>query len=221
MPTDFLPARDADLALWTANFNTLITATPTAFGLTSGQATTYATANTAWQTALATATNPPTRTKPTVATKNTAKANVVVLSRQYAALVQAYPAITDSQLETLGLTVRSTGRTPVPPPTTFPLVSVLSTMGQSLTLAVADEMTPNARKRPFGTIGCEVWIKIGATPPTALTDCTFFGLATRYPARFSVDAGAVGQKAYIWGRWVNRKSEPGPLSALATAVVSN
>lgn len=221
MPTDFLPARDADLSLWTDNFNTLITATPTAFGLIAGQATTYATANTAWQAALTAATNPATRTKPTVAAKNTAKANIVVLSRQYAQIVQGYPAITDMQLETLGLTVRSTGRTPVPPPTTFPLVSFVSSMAQTLTLAIADELTPNARKRPFGTIGCEIYVKVGATPPVALADCQFLGLATRYPARFEVGGTAVGQRAYVWGRWVNRKSQPGPLSALSSAVVSN
>lgn len=221
MATDFLPSRDGDLALWAANFNSLVTATPTAFGLTSGQATTLATANTAFQTALSTATNPATRTKVTVAAKNTAKANLVALVRQYAQIVQGYPPVTDAQLESLGLTVRSTGRTPVPPPTTFPLVSFISTMSTVATLAIADELTPNARKRPFGTIGAEIWVKLGTAPPVALSECTFLGLATRFPARFTLEPAAVGKTAYVWARWVNRKSQPGPLSSIASAVISN
>ena len=47
----FIPAREADLVAWSTNFNTLISATPTAFGLVAAQATAYATLNTAFDTA--------------------------------------------------------------------------------------------------------------------------------------------------------------------------
>jgi hypothetical protein len=38
----FLPGREASLITWSNNFNTLISATPTAFGLTAAQATSFA-----------------------------------------------------------------------------------------------------------------------------------------------------------------------------------
>src|SRR5205814_1634324 len=41
MRTDFLPGREADLVTWSANFAAKTTATPTAYGLTTTQASTY------------------------------------------------------------------------------------------------------------------------------------------------------------------------------------
>jgi hypothetical protein len=39
MGKNFIPSREASLVSWTNNFNTLVAATPTAFGLTAAQAT--------------------------------------------------------------------------------------------------------------------------------------------------------------------------------------
>lgn len=221
MPTDFLPRRDADLSLFTDNFNTKITATPTAYGLTSGQATAYATANTAWQAALVVATTPATRTKPTVAAKDVAKADISVLTRQYASLVQAFPAITPTLLENLGLTVRKTTRSPIPPPTTAPIVGILSAMGQQMTLSLNDTLTPSARKLPTGVINAEVWFAFTTSAPTSLAQCTFQGIYSRFPGRYTVDSANVGKTCYILTRWKNRRGDVGPLSAVASAVVSN
>lgn len=221
MSTDFLPRRDGDLSLFTANFNTKITAAPTTYGLTSGQATAYATVNTAWQAALITATTPATRTKVTVAAKDVAKADVEVLTRQYALIVQGYPPITPSLLETLGLTVRKTTRSPVPAPTTAPIIGILSAMGQQLTLSVNDTLTPNSRKLPTGVIAAEVYFSFGTTPPTNLNSTVYQGQYSKYPGRFAVDGSHVGQTCYILTRWRNRIGDVGPLSAVASAVVSN
>src|SRR3954464_13225947 len=51
----FLPDTDAGLLAWSLNFKTLITATPTAFGLTSALATSYGTLHDAYASALAAA----------------------------------------------------------------------------------------------------------------------------------------------------------------------
>src|SRR5947207_2572088 len=41
MASSFLPDQDQDLEAWAANFDTRITATPTAFGLVAGDATAF------------------------------------------------------------------------------------------------------------------------------------------------------------------------------------
>ncbi|MGH7179314.1 MAG: hypothetical protein ACREJC_18200 [Tepidisphaeraceae bacterium] len=48
----FFPSRDTELLAWSLNFKTLITATPTAYGLTAGLATAYGVLHDAFATAL-------------------------------------------------------------------------------------------------------------------------------------------------------------------------
>jgi hypothetical protein len=220
MSQDYLPNREADLALWTDNFAVLTTATPVAFGLTAPQALDFATANSIWQAALQTANNPSTRTAPSVAAKDVAKVNVKALARATASVVQGFPGITPEQLSDLGLTVRDTGRTPVPPPNTFPLISIIGNMSHMLTVALADQNTPNARRKPMNVIGAEMYGQIGGNPPTGLAGMAYLGLQTRYPQQWDLGVAAVGLRAYVICRWINRRGEPGPISATQSAIVS-
>ncbi len=220
MANDYLPTREADLALWTANFANLTTATPTAYGLTAGQALDYSTANSIWQSALQLANDPTTRTAPNVAAKDVAKVNIKAISRLQGGIVQAWPSITPDQLAQLGLRVRDTGRTPTPPPNTYPLVSIIGNQAHSLTVALADQNTPNARRRPVNVIGAEMYGQIGGTPPTGLAGMQYLGLQTRYPQMWDLGLGAIGQRAYLITRWINRKGEPGPISAVANQIVA-
>jgi hypothetical protein len=219
MANDYLPARDANLANWTANFHALTTASPTTYGLTSAQATGYATNDSIWQAALATATDPSTRTKPSVAAKDAAKANIILLSRQLANVVQSFPTITDTLLSNLGLTVRSTSRPPTPPPATYPLIAAISAQGGQLALRINDQNTPDLRARPFGATACEIWIYTGTTPPTSLAMYSFLGLATRMPAILAYDTSLATKPAYIIGRWTTRRGQVGPWSSVATIVL--
>ena len=86
MGRQFLPTSDAALLAWSLNFNTLITATPTAYGLTAALATAYGTLHTGYATALA-ACEPPQRTKSAVAAKNLARTNLKNDARLLAKLV--------------------------------------------------------------------------------------------------------------------------------------
>lgn len=220
MPRDYLPTREADLALWTANFATLTTATPTAYGLTAGNALDYATANSIWQAALQTANDPSTRTAPSIAAKDVAKVNVKAISRLQGNIVQAWPSITPEQLADLGLTVRDTGRTPTAPPNTFPLLNVLGTMSHMVTLAISDQNTPNARRRPANVIGAEVYAQIGGTSPTGLSGMQYMGLQTRFPQQWDAGLTAIGARMYMIARWINRKGEAGPISAVTSTVIA-
>lgn len=220
MPVDYLPTREADLSLWTANFATLTTANPTIYGLTSGQALQYATLNGVWQSALNTASDPSTRTTPAVAAKDDAKANVKAYSRALAAVVQAYPSITSDLLADLGLTVRDTGRTPTPPPATFPIVSILSTASHGAVLAIADQNTPSARRRPLGVTAAQIFVSFGPTAPTGIDQMTLLGLQTRTPQNWDCGVNNTGARAWFVARWLNRRAETGPISTAASTIIA-
>lgn len=220
MAQDFLPAREADLAQWTANFHALTTATPLAYGLTAPQALQFATLDDIWQAALSLALDPPTRTAPTVAAKDVAMTNIKGYARLLAAAVRGFPSITPEQLSALGLTVPSGSRTPVPPPVTYPIVSVLSTAGNAITLAMADQNTPNARRRPRGVVGAQVYVAFGASPPTGIDQMTFLGLQTRFPANWLMGAANQGKLAWFIARWSNFKGQTGPISSPVGSIVA-
>ena len=106
MATHFIPSREADLVTWSTNFNTLIVATPTAFGLVAGQATTYTGLHTAFVDAYQAAKDPGTRTPASIVTKNDARRALVANARLLARIIQATPSVTDTQRAELGLSVR-------------------------------------------------------------------------------------------------------------------
>ena len=120
---NFLPTREPNLVAWSNNFNTLISATPTAFGLTAAQATAYATLNTAFDTAYNTIKNNTTRSPANIITKNTAKKALIVSARSLAGVIQKFPSITNAQRSSLGLTVPSSP-SPIPPPSAAPALEI-------------------------------------------------------------------------------------------------
>ncbi len=120
MPTnqDYIPQKLADFALWLDNFSTLITAGPTTYGLIAGDATAIAAFNTSFQTAYAISNTPATRTSGAIA--NTTAARIISTSgvRPYAIRISQNASVDPADKVAVGVTVRSTTITPVPPPTT-------------------------------------------------------------------------------------------------------
>jgi hypothetical protein len=179
MATNFIPSRGADLVNWSANFNTLIGATPTAYGLTTAQATAYGTAHTAYANAYSTATDPSTRTKSTIITKDVTRASLVALARQLARIIQANPAVTPAQKADLGLTVREVEPSPRPAPATPPDIDVISMMGSTVKIRLHDATTASRRGKPEDVIGAAVFSFVGTAPPTDTGAWKFEGNTTK------------------------------------------
>lgn len=221
MPSgDFIPTGDTAFRNWSLNFSTLITASPTTYGLVAGDATAYAALHSTYAAALTAATDPATRTSVTVAAKDAARAAAVAKARELAAKVQATTTVTPAQKTSLGITPRDTGRTPVPPPSTRPVVTIVSTTGGNFVLRVIDETVVVGRKRPYGYRGAIIGFSTGVSAPTSMADCELLGVATRVPQAFNLSAVAAGTRVWLLSQWFNTRGELGPLSAATSQIRS-
>jgi hypothetical protein len=217
---DYLPAKDAELQAWATNFSARLTATPVAFGLVAADAAGVAALVTGFNSTLAGAKGPNTRTPVAVALKDTTRRQLVVMIRSLVRRIQATANVTASQKAELGITMRDEVMTPVPAPTTAPLVNLMDMLPRMHRIRLADAATPNKRARPDGVAGAEVYVFVGATPPADLKDWQFKGLATRSEFEVAYEADDVGKQASIVARWVNRKGNRGPASAPITGTVA-
>src|SRR5438045_303593 len=124
MSGPYIPTTDQAVDQWAATFAAATTSSPTAYGLTGGQASSFVALQTAYHDAFLLGgtvnrlpVNPATRTPVTVAAKDAAKTACVFLGRQLAQIARKFPSITADLLAAAGLTVPDPTGTPIPAPT--------------------------------------------------------------------------------------------------------
>jgi hypothetical protein len=209
--TDFLPAREADLLNWSLNFKTKITAAPTTYGLVAGQATTYGTLHDAFNTAYIAAVNDASNSSSAIVAKNTAKTALIANARLLARIVQAAPAVTNAQKSDLGLTVRDTGPSPIPPPASAPDIDIISATGNTVRIRLHDPSNPTRRGKPAGVDGAAIFSFVGATAPDEQSDWKFEGNITRTSVDVVFPSGtAAGAKVWFTAFWFNERKQNGP-----------
>jgi hypothetical protein len=213
--SDWIPSTDAAKATFAATFAAGITADPGSYGLVAGDATAFTILTAAYTAALDVATNDATRTPATIAAKDAAKNAMIPELRRLGNLIQANPAVSDADKVAIGLTVRDTGpgsQTPVPAPSTFPLLNILSATPFNHNLKVTDSDTPTTNAKPPGAIALEFRAQVSATPIADPEDIEYAGLETSHLVNFQFQAGDVGKQVYYAGRWITRTGLVGPWS---------
>jgi hypothetical protein len=207
---DFLPAKDADLLAWSSNFSAKITATPTAYGLTAAQATAYGSLHTAFSTALATASNPATRTRGTIAAKDAARDPLKANARDLARIINAFPSITNQQRIDLGLNPRSGTITPTNPPDETPVMEVVSAIGRMLKIKLRAQDS-SRRGKPDGVDGATVFSFVGSAPPADISLWKFEGSTTRtvFDLEFPASVPA-GSQVWLCAFWFSPRAQSGP-----------
>lgn len=220
----YMPESDAEFAAWANNFATLLTADPTAYGETGGVASQVQTLNDDYQLALTVATDPSTRTSPTVAAKDVARSVAQSYMRVVAQRIRDNQTVTDEQRLDLGLTVPKTVPTPIPPPSTHPLLGLIAATPLVHRLRYAAADTPTSKAKPFGSIGVEIWVALGTVAATDPAQATYRKTVTKSPFTMSYQAGDVGKVATYFARFVNRSgvdgvAATGPWSSAITVAV--
>lgn len=213
MPGSYIPTREGDLSLFVTNFDTLITANPATYGLVAGDAVTIHTYVDTFLTALAAASNPGTKTIVTVADKDGAKAAMLQIVRSYAQQIKANRGVADQDKVSLGLTLNDGTPTPIPAPSTQPIISVIGATPLTHVLRFADSVTPDKRSKPYGSIGLQLWRYVGDTAPTGPEQYEFAEFVTRQPFDSSYSGSQVGKRAWYCARWQTATGLVGPWSA--------
>lgn len=204
------PTADGPLDTWANNFKTLIAASPTSYGLVTADGTALTTAYNAWHTAYLAAINPTTRTKATVEAKNVQKANLLTVVRGYAATIRVNRAVSNELKIGLGLNVRDTSPTPVPPPSTYPTLTILEPMRGVQDLRARDSASPDRRAKPTGTAGMLLFRAVGTTAATDPEQAEFLTFAGKTDLAFNFTPADNGKIATYFARWTNGKGEVGP-----------
>jgi len=225
MAANYIPSSDNNFALWIANFSGLITTDPEAYGLVPGDAVNIQAQADAFAIAFDAASNPATRTAPTVAAKDQARASAEFVVRPYSMTVNANSAVSDMQRADLGLTIRKLVPTPVPIPTTAPALTLVMATPGVLHLDYRDAATPASKKKPYGTIGVELYAAVGLVPAVSPVAADYRLLATKSPVLVPFAADDAGKIATFYARFITSGgasgiSRRGPWSAQLVAVIT-
>lgn len=218
MATSYIPPKNTDFQSWLLNFSTLLTASPTTYGLVSGDATTVAAQYTAWHEAYLLVQNPSTKTSVTVAAMNAARATAEAIVRPYAVSISLNAGVTNDDKTAIGVTVKKTIPTPVPPPTTTVTLSLVSGAHLTHQLGYKDTSTPTAKAKPPGVIALQLFRAVGLTPATDPSQAVYYDVWTKSPNISTFQSADVGKVCSYFARWATRggpggSAQYGPWSA--------
>lgn len=214
MSSYYLPASDQGLRNFARNMSEIVTNDPVVLGLSVGQATSLASAYSSYDAALSLAIDPGTKTIATVAAKNTARANLKTIIKQYAAIIQAHPTVTNEQRAELGLTIRDTEPSPKPVPAFAPGLLVERVTGRTVDVRLQDTQNPDSRGRPVNVDGAVVCTHVGANPPSNINDWFKAAITSRTQLSVSFDSELpAGTQVWILAYWFNPRKEAGPACA--------
>jgi hypothetical protein len=172
-----------------------------------------------------TATDPATRTSPAVAQKDADKASFLSTVRPVAQQISKSDAVTPENKTAIGVNLPNTSPTPIPPPTTFPQLSLDMLTPGVATLRYQDSGLGTGKKKPQGTIALELYQTVGTAPAVDPDSADYIGSYTKAPLSVAFQPIQTGKTATIWGRWRTRSgsggaSFAGPWSPALTFIVA-
>jgi hypothetical protein len=220
MSNDFIPSSDADLIAWVNNFLAYANANLATFEITAGDLTPVQDAATNFATDFAANKAAQASAQGARQKKDDSRSALLALVRPLARRLQARGTVKDSDRQSLGLKVKSTTRTAAAAPTSRPVATVDTSQRLRHVISFVDEQMPGSRAKPAGAMGCEIWVKVGPTPPVDVSECRYLATETATPYTAEYDGADAGQIAHYLLRWVNTRGERGPWSQTVSATIT-
>jgi hypothetical protein len=221
----YIPPRDADLANWSANFTTLLTAAPPTYGLTTTDASNVAAVQATWAADYAAAINPATRTPVAVTAKDTARVGMLAIVRPLAQAISINAGVLTSDKIAIGVNPRTSVPSPITAPTTSPVLTIASGPPLTHIIRFRDEMSsPTVKAKPYGVAAMQLVGTTGGLPTVGGGDAPdllpLAATLTKAPALVSWPSNAAGLTAKYFARWITRTGLVGPWSAEVDAIVA-
>ncbi|MDR1336876.1 MAG: hypothetical protein LBK22_08615 [Tannerella sp.] len=217
---DYIPRAINKFDAWQDNMMTVLTEKATSFGIRPEELSPLTTQQGKWRILY-------------ILTENVKNANPAdILARnqmmgEYETSIRDFrkrflvgnPRVTDSDLERMGFHVDKKTRTDVKAPTTTTILSIDVSHHLRHYVHFRDSELAGTAK-PHGVIGCEIWRKVGGTPPAGVDEMTYVGMDTRSPYLCEYTGEQYGEIVYYMCRWINTRGEHGPWSEVARAVIA-
>lgn len=218
--SDYIPQNDAMFAIWQTNLIGVIEPNVVMWGILPADFTALTDKQSVWSYAYEKASSKQNRTMADVQAKDDARVLYEKAIRVFVAQwLASNTRVTDSDRESLGLTVRTGTHTPVPPPSTLPIGNIDFSVNLQHSIHYFDQTTPQHRAKPAGVHGCEIWMKIDGQAPVKTSELFYLATDTRSPHVLTFDGDQAGKMVYYRLRWVNRRGEPGPWSNIISSMV--
>lgn len=228
MPNTSIPrnTKQANLS-WGQTFVAVVAAAPATYMIDPATVTDLQTLIAAYQDAFDLAgvnsrfaVDPSGYTKPNRAALSTAASEFNGLAAQLAVQIQANNAISDADKLAAGIVPRNFIRTPVPAPSTPPVLAITLATNGVHQIEFADITTPTSRRKPTGVMQIQLLAQIhDVGTPEVFADALLVGQFTKSPMLVTHDPTDNGKLASYWGRWVTRTGLAGPFSAAATGTI--
>ena len=218
---DYVPAPDADFDGWQANWVTFAVANAAALGIDPlVDISAIQAAQTAWDTDYDEHLTAQASAQAARAAKDAERATYVALLRSFSQQIQKRTGTTDAQRGGLGITIPDTEPTPVPAPTTAPVLNIVTSERlRHIVEASKTALEGGGLGKPTGVRGVQLWRKIGDPTPTAESDFEFVSEFTRTRMTLKYQMTQGGQTVYYQARWVSTRGQTGPWGELVSATV--
>jgi len=217
MPDSISGATDTELLAIATQFHAAISGSPTAYGLTAAQATALLTEKNAFSDNLDVYIASRTSAQSARQAKDTERDALEALLRSYRNIAKAFPGIDDTLMASLGL---PSGGGPTIENATVPIATVDTSVRLRHTIEFKDASADGGKRKPRGTIGCEIWLKLEGPPPTDETECTFLSLDTQTPYVAEYPGADGGKMAHYLLRWAMRDGSKGGWGDTVSATIT-
>ena len=207
---DYVPRRDSELVLWSANFVKGIG------GLLDDEmfgehVTSVQDLQRAFAEAYSRAVDPQTRSPSSIVAKDTARAAMVRAIRSLKGQALYRPDATNEERINLGCKPVRQGKPPVvPPPTEAPTVTVIGRSGTTVTIRLSPQIGTR-KKRPAGATSAIVFKFVGDVAPADLGQWELVRATNDVIIDVPFDPTLrPGTKVWITARWQSPTSQRGP-----------
>jgi hypothetical protein len=197
MPDSISGSSDADLITLANTVIAAITGTPATYGLTAADVLALSTSALNFQNSLNAQSVAQAAAKSATETKNTDRDALETDLRRVRNVSKAH-GTSAADLHTLGIPI---GGPSLPTTATVPIASIDTRERMKHTINFHDASETSSKRRPRGTIGAEIFVKIGEPAPGGEKDCVFLALDTATPYVAEYTPADVNKNAYYMLRW--------------------
>ncbi len=208
----YIPNTDTGFRDWITNFSNLIQANPSRYGLQASDAAVISALHAGFEDLYTKVQSGATRTPGLITQKDAVKASAIASCRVYAMQVKANAGVDNQDKVELGIHVNDPTPSPVPAPTSAPMLNITSAFSGEHNLVYADELTPDSRRKPEGVTQLELYVYVGPAATANCEDATYVGVYTKNPIQYTFTPDKAGQTATYFARWRTARGLAGPWS---------